>query len=60
MLYHGSLLILPSDNESGVVVPLEDDNIVDFNNILRVTIYSMQFKDISITTLVNVLNDDSK
>ena len=60
MLYHGSLLILPSDNESGVVVPLEDDNIVDFNNILRVTIHSMQFKDISITTLVNVLNDDSK
>ena len=60
MLYHGSLLILPSDNESGVVVPLEDDNIVDFNNILRVTMYSMQFKDISITTLVNVLNDDSK
>ena len=60
MLYHGSLLILPSDNESGVVVPLEDDNIVEFNNILRVTMYSMQFKDISITTLVNVLNDDSK
>ena len=42
------------------MVPLEDDNIVDFNNILRVTIHSMQFKDISITTLVNVLNDDSK
>ena len=60
MLYHGSLLILPSDNESGVVVPLEDDKIVDFSNILRVTLYSMQFKDISITTLVNVLNDDSK
>ena len=60
MLYHGSLLILPSDNESGVVIPLEDDNIVDFNNILRVKMHSMQFKDLSITTLVNVLNDDSK
>ena len=60
MLYHGSLLILPSDNESGVVVPLEDDNIVEFNNILRVKMHSMQFKDLSITTLVNVLNDDSK
>ena len=60
MLYHGSLLILPSDNESGVVVPLEDNNIVEFNNILRVKMHSMQFKDVSITTLVNVLNDDSK
>ena len=60
MLYHGSLLILPSDNESGVVVPLEDDNIVEFNNILRVKMHSMQFTNVSITTLVNVLNDDSK